>query len=260
MTHPDGVPPATDWTAGTVCRNCGAAWGDGSYCSQCGQKAAQRLQLSDLRRETWEKWRLFELSVARTAGRLLLRPGTVAREYVAGARARHVHPLKLLLVCVALLVLALDATGFLRVGGADYRDAMVMMQRYANWSFTLGFFAIVASTVLVFGRRRYNLVEHMVLAAYASAVIIVLNLVNQLPLLAMRDPALVLPWREAAKWYMYAVKSVVLTLAFRQFFELDPRRDGWRLALSLVVFVAIDWLLRRAYAHLIVAIVYAQTP
>ncbi|MEN4903942.1 DUF3667 domain-containing protein [Luteimonas sp. TWI662] len=251
-------PPTADWPARDACRNCGAARGGAPYCGQCGQKAAHRLGLGDLRQETWQKWRLFEWSVARTAGRLLLRPGTVAREYVEGARSRHVHPLKLLLVSVALLLLVLDTTGFLRAGDQTYLGAMAMMQHYANWTFTLGIFAVVASSLLVFGRRRYNAVEHLVLAAYAYAVIIGLNLVNQLPLLVIRDPALVLPWREAAKWYMYAVKVVVLALAFHQFFELDLRRDAWRLALALAVFVAVDWLLRRAYVHAIVALLYAR--
>ncbi|MCD9027255.1 DUF3667 domain-containing protein [Luteimonas sp. BDR2-5] len=252
-------PPEVPWWRSGICRNCGAPMHGAPYCSQCGQKAAHRLGIGDLRKETWEKWRLFELSVARTLGRLLLRPGTVAREYVEGARSRHVHPLKLLLVCIALLVVLLGRIGFMTSPDADVNAAMALAQRYGKWSFTLGIFAIVATTLLVFRRRGgFNPVEHLVLAAYCHAAMIVLNFVNLLPLLVLDTSAYMLAWREASKWYMYVVECALLAFACVQFFRLDLRRDAWRLLLAMGCFVAIDLILLRAYSELIVAIVLAR--
>jgi len=92
-----------------VCRNCGAARGT-PHCGACGQQAAARFGAQDVWLEFWQSRRWFEMPLLRAALRLLRAPGLVAREYVLGARKRHVHPLKLLLFAVALLVLLLIIT------------------------------------------------------------------------------------------------------------------------------------------------------
>src|SRR5690606_24553950 len=69
-----------------------------------GQGRARRIGLRDLRGGAGIRWRWFDTLSARTALRLLTGPGRVAREYVLGARSRHFHPLKLLLVAVGLLL------------------------------------------------------------------------------------------------------------------------------------------------------------
>lgn len=242
-----------------TCRNCAAELST-PYCGRCGQKRARRLGLRDLGRESWEKWRLFEAAAARTAARLLVTPGSVARDYVFGMRARHFHPLKLLLVLVAMLVLALSRIGYLRSADRQANEAMALAQAYGNWSFTLGLFAILAGSLLLFRRRLgYNAVEHLVLAAYCQSVIIALNLVNLAPLLAWPSPAFIAAHKAAAQWYMVPLEAAVVAIAFRQFFLLDWRRDAWRLLAALLVYVAVNWLLLRAYAHLVVQLVLART-
>lgn len=263
---PANVLPArldAAWFETALCRNCGQDRHALPYCAHCGQKQAHRLGLRDLGRETWEKWRLFEFAVARTAGRLLLAPGRVAREYVCGARSRHVHPLKLLLVCMALLALVLDRTAFMTSASSAsspvLASAMAMAQRFGNWSFALAIVSIVAATRLVFrGRGGFNLVEILVFAAYCHAAMIALHLLNLLPLLVPHDPEFLQAWKDASKWYMYALKCALLLVAWTQFFRLDARRDPWRLLLATAFFVAIDLLLRRAYAWLVIEIVLAR--
>ena len=238
------------------CHNCGAPL-DTAYCSRCGQKRARRLGIRDLGHETWQKWRLFELSAAATAWRLLWRPGRVAREYVLGARARHFHPLKLLLVMVALLLVVLSQTGYLRAADGQANEVLATVQAWGKWSFTLGIFAVVGSSLAMFGRRLgYNLVEHLVLAAYCQSVVIALQLLNQLPLLLL--PELVDAHRAAAGWYMAAVKAGVVAIAFHQFFLLELRRDGARLALAVLLYLGCSWLLVQAYSEAVVRIVLAR--
>lgn len=86
-----------------VCRNCGSPRAT-PHCGACGQKAAARFSLRDVWQEVWQSRRWFELPFLHAALRLARAPGLAAREYVLGARKRHVHPLKLLLFAVALLV------------------------------------------------------------------------------------------------------------------------------------------------------------
>src|SRR5690606_23115209 len=103
---------------GAGCRNCGAAL-ETPYCGQCGQARAQRIGLRDLRNEAWVRWRWFDKLSAQTALRLFVAPGRVAREYVLGARSRHFHPLKLLLVAVGLLLVALARANYLQSPSQD---------------------------------------------------------------------------------------------------------------------------------------------
>jgi len=232
------------------CRNCGAAL-DAPYCGQCGQAHARRIGIRDLRDEAWTRWRWFDRLSAQTAARLLTGPGRVAREYVLGGRSRHFHPLKLLLVAVALLLFALARANYLQSRELeDVTRAMTLVAAYGKWSFSLGIAAILAASLAVFPRRLgYNPVEHLVLAAYCHAVILLLVVLNMLPLMFDPQPGFIAAHKLASSYYMFAVKAAVVGLAFAQFFVIDLRRDWWRLALAIAVFITINWALTRAYAR-----------
>lgn len=232
------------------CRNCGAAL-DAPYCSQCGQAHARRIGIRDLRNEAWIRWRWFDKLSAQTMLRLLTSPGRVAREYVLGARSRHFHPLKLLLVAVGLLLLALARASYLQSHvEEDATRAMALIAAYGKWSFSLGIAAILGASLVVFPRRLgYNPVERLVLAAYCHAVILLLIMLNMLPLMFDPQPAFVAAHKLASSYYMFVVKAVVVGLAFAQFFVLDLRRDWWRLLLAVAVFIIINWALIQLYAR-----------
>lgn len=89
------------------CANCGAAL-HGPYCHRCGQSARERIVplrtlLTDLLSETLH----FDTRFLRTLRRLLFRPGTLTREYVAGRRAGYVPPLRLFVFSMFVLLLLL---------------------------------------------------------------------------------------------------------------------------------------------------------
>lgn len=275
VTDAPGLPPGASAPAppqrvddahfhAAVCRNCGAAL-HSPYCGRCGQKKAARLGLRELRQETWQQWRLFESATARTLWQLVRSPGQVAREYVLGRRKDHMHPLKLLVLLVALLVVLLNyGQWFSQFAYSTRQDAQVdrmveLVRSYANWSFTTGIFAIFAASWLVYRRRLgYNAMEHAVLAVYAQALVLAALVLNLLPTLLWNPPEFVAAYKEASKWYVYALKLLIVGAAFKQFFVVDLRRGWPRLLAALLVYAAASWLLLRLFAYAILKIAQYQ--
>lgn len=249
---PDG-PVSDDWFGQNICRNCGAARAT-PFCGQCGQKAAHRFVWRDIRDESWDRIRLFEIQSVRTLGRLFLSPGTVAREYVLGRRAAHMHPLKLLLALVAILVLLLAANQYFAHYSYAGRDAIVdrMAQRvmaFANWSFSLGIIAIFAGGWIVLGRRLgYNAIEQAILAIYCQSIILALIIINLLPTLIWRDPEFILWHKTASQYYVPMFKLLIVAVAYRQFFLIELKSDWLKLLSACVIYATINWLLLRIYA------------
>jgi hypothetical protein len=254
------VPVTDAWFHHATCRNCGAAMTT-KYCGGCGQKGARRFIWRDMRNETWDRIRLFEGEWLRTLGRLIVSPGTVARDYVMGRRTAHMHPLKLLVATVAILVLVLAANQYFSLyadGGRDTVIAKMAAQvlAYSNWSFSLGIVAIVAAAWTVFRRRLgYNVIELAVLAIYCQSLVLALIVVNLLPTLIWRDPPFILAHKTASQIYVPVLKTLIVVVAYRQFFLLSWRRDWPRLLSAGMLFGAINWTLLRLYAWVILWLV-----
>ena len=249
---PDGAMSAA-WFDAPICRNCEKPLST-RYCAQCGQKAARRLTLRDIAKESWERIRLFEKDSVTTLWKLITSPGLVARDYVRGKRSSYMHPLKLLVALVAILVVVLAASQYFQHFAFAGRNGDVdrMAQRviaYGNWSFTLGIVAIFLGSWMGFGRRLdYNLTEHAVLAICCQNLILTFVIVNLLPTLVWRDPHFVLLHKQASSYYLYAVKLGIVGLAYTQFFRLKLARDWPRLGLACLVYVLASWSLLRLYA------------
>ena len=241
-----------------ICRNCGGALLT-PFCGACGQKRVGRLGARSIGQEAWESWRWFELSLVRGALRMLRAPGTVAREYVQGARTRHVHPLKLLAAAIAVLLLVLGRARYLDSANRHVNQAMELVRSYANWSFSLGILAIAFASLVAFHRRGgYNRVEHLVLAAYAHFLVICASIANLLPTLLYRDATFLAAHKRWSSTWMGVVEVAIVLVAFAQFFRVDPRRDGWRLLLAGALFLVSKWALLRLYAWLLVKLVLAR--
>jgi hypothetical protein len=188
------------------------------YCGACGQKRAERFSSSHLGKEAWEKIRWFEADLLKAGFKVILRPGTVARDYVLGKRQSHTHPLKLLLAAIVLLLIVIAQTDYLSSTNQTLSKAIELVQAYSKWSFSLGILAILIASNLAFWRRGgFNFVEHMILATYTHFVIIVANIVNLSPLLIRSTPELVQTHRTAAGYYMDWVEAGIVFLSFGQF-------------------------------------------
>ncbi len=80
-----------------TCRNCGAPV-DGAYCSTCGQETKLRLPtLREFLREAAGRYVALDGRFWRTVFALLVRPGFLTREYLAGRRRRYIRPARLYL-------------------------------------------------------------------------------------------------------------------------------------------------------------------
>ena len=242
--------PASHFAA-PVCRNCGHELRT-PFCPACGQQKAKRFDLAAVRSEAWQGWRVFEWETLRGALRLARQPGTVAREYVLGARKKHVHPLKLLLVAIGLLLLVRAYTPYDSSSRAGMSQVLDLVREYGKWSFSLGIVAILAASWLALrGRGAFNATEHLVLAVYVHFLVILASTLNLLPLLVVG--------REAVPGaVMHAVEAAIVVIAFRQFFQLEWRRDAVRLLAAGALFASLKWLLVLAYAQAVVRIVLSQ--
>ena len=92
------------------CRNCGALLA-GEYCSRCGQREGRgdrgfATLLGELVGELFD----WDSRFWRTLGPLLLRPGFLTAEYIAGRRARYVPPLRLYLIISFFMFLVMSMT------------------------------------------------------------------------------------------------------------------------------------------------------
>jgi Protein of unknown function (DUF3667) len=110
--------PKPDAGVTTLCQNCGAAL-NGPYCGACGQREHSRIvSLGHLLQEAVGDILHLDSRIWRTLRPLLLRPGLLTVEFLAGRRARYVPPFRLyLVVSIALFVLTRHLPG---VGGDPF--------------------------------------------------------------------------------------------------------------------------------------------
>lgn len=95
---------------GPPCANCETVT-VGPYCHACGQKAHLHDRLKHLVEEFAEGIAHFDGRLWRTLPLLILKPGRLSREWMAGRRVRYVAPLHLFLFAVFLLFLIPNFTG-----------------------------------------------------------------------------------------------------------------------------------------------------
>jgi hypothetical protein len=93
------------------CSNCEATY-EGEYCPSCGQRRRGLDQpLGDFAKEFAEEALGLDSRVRLTLPALFLRPGEIAKEYVAGRRARFVPPIRLYLLTSFVMFLVLSQAG-----------------------------------------------------------------------------------------------------------------------------------------------------
>ena len=102
----DSVPPAPG-----TCRNCGAP-AEQAYCPVCGQETSVALPtVRTLLRDAAGRYVALDGRTWHTLVSLMLRPGFLTREYLAGRRRRYIRPARLFLVLSIALFAVLRFTG-----------------------------------------------------------------------------------------------------------------------------------------------------
>jgi Protein of unknown function (DUF3667) len=90
--------------AGSVCLNCGSD-GVRDFCPRCGQEAADASPtLGAWLREAWSEYWALDGKVVRSIAALLLRPGYLTGEWLAGRRTLYVRPFPLFLLFLPVIV------------------------------------------------------------------------------------------------------------------------------------------------------------
>jgi hypothetical protein len=89
------------------CANCGTL-APGAYCPSCGQDTRERLPtFAQFMREATGRYVALDGKLWKTLAALILRPGFLTREYLAGRRRRYIGPARLFLVSSLVLFAAL---------------------------------------------------------------------------------------------------------------------------------------------------------
>jgi Protein of unknown function (DUF3667) len=187
------------------CVTCGASL-QGPYCSQCGEAAhAHDYSVGHFIGELVESLVHIDGRIGATFRALLLRPGLLARDYLAGRRKPYMGPVQLFLVCTVLAFVLQPFSGFapftttleIHTNGAYWWAGMArrmadarIAARHTTWAqyasafdetahlqgktlvivmvpaFALGLWAL-------YGRSRRFYGEHLVIAFYIYAFFLV---------------------------------------------------------------------------------------
>jgi hypothetical protein len=142
------------------------------FCPQCSQRTdTARLSFADMVRDLMHAFANVERGPIVFARALLMRPGTVAREYVEGRRRRYYGPFATLAVLVGMTALVLNLTGYqvLAQEGVSAAPA-ALLHRHFNLVLLAQLPLLGALCWLMFRDARLTLPEHMVLVAYALGV------------------------------------------------------------------------------------------
>jgi hypothetical protein len=155
-----------------ACLNCATPLApQDQHCRQCGQKAdTHRLNMHDIGHAAVHVLTHADHSVLALVRDLAVRPGRVAREYVAGRRRKYFNPFTFVLVVVGLASLAMAAAGFVDFTRAAARGHPVaaFLQRTLNLVVLVQLPLLALFAALLFRGAKLNFAEHLVLAAYTS--------------------------------------------------------------------------------------------
>jgi hypothetical protein len=156
----------------TPCHNCNTHLTFGQvYCSACGQKRNfERLTLREIAREMIHAVFHVDRSAISLVRMLLVRPGTVALDYVQGRRKRYFGPFGFLFVVVAAASAAFALTGLRAVPTDNANLITEFVQNHINLVMFAEVPLLAGFSRLLYARAGFNFAEHLVLAAYTSSL------------------------------------------------------------------------------------------
>jgi hypothetical protein len=106
----EGGAPQSRPQPHAACANCGEQL-RGAYCHACGQSAHVHRSLGHVLEEFLHGILHFDAKAWRTLPQLVIRPGTLTRDYVHGRRVRHLSPLALFLFTIFLTFFVFAVSG-----------------------------------------------------------------------------------------------------------------------------------------------------
>ncbi len=194
-------------TSPRLCANCEAEIFPGqNYCPACGQKAiTRRLTVHDIGEDFIHAVVHVDRSALSLIRLLLIRPGTVALDYVSGKRKRYFGPFAFLVGCVALTSAVIAISGFKAVSADSPNRLADFLQHHINLLFFAQVPLLAASCRLIGLRERFNYAEYLVLSSYTAAMHILYYAVVVVPV-----------------WLLLRADTVLLTRLFYVSLPIGP--------------------------------------
>jgi hypothetical protein len=176
------------------------------FCQHCSQRTdTTRLSFADMARDLLHSFVNVDRGPLVFARALLLRPGTIAREYVQGRRRRYYGPFATLAVLVGVTALVFNLSGFqvLSQEGVSAAPA-ALLHRYFNLVLLAQLPLLGSVCALVFRDAQLTLPEHMVLVAYALGVRAVALIVT-VPIALLGSLSAPTFWQTSVFWGVWYV-------------------------------------------------------
>lgn len=157
----------------TNCLNCGTALQPGAnFCTQCGQKAdTHRLNFHHIWHDLVHAFTHADKGIFPLIAQLVIRPGTVAREYVDGKRKKYFNPFTFAFVVVGFASVILIGSGFASFSGGSAMPANPIskfLDKHVNLLIFFNIPLLALFNRLLFRRSETNYSENLVLAAFTS--------------------------------------------------------------------------------------------
>lgn len=212
--------------APNTCKNCGATVeSDHAFCGICGQKlGAERLSLHAIGHDLLHVFVHVDRSALSLVRLLLVRPGTVALDYVQGKRKRYFGPFAFLFVVVAAASAVIAFTGFQAISSSNPNIVGDFLQRHIN----IVMFAevpLLAAFLRLFDLGGgFNLAEHLVLAAYTSGMRVLFVILVVIPV-----------------WYVFRHNTATIRSLYYAYLPIWPLYFGFATAQFLSGKRASSW-------------------
>jgi hypothetical protein len=197
----------TSVSSSEACANCNAAIMRGqNYCSNCGQKASTpRLSLHEIGAEFVHALAHVDRSALSLIWQLLIRPGVVARDYVAGKRKRYFGPFAFLVVSVAFTSAVIAISGFQAVTTDAPNGLASFLQQHVNLLFFVDVPLLAAACRLMGIGEPFNYAEYLVLTSYTAGLHTLFYAFVVIPV-----------------WYVLRSDTVLLTRLFYASLSIGP--------------------------------------
>ncbi|RPD44339.1 DUF3667 domain-containing protein [Hymenobacter sediminis] len=232
------------------CLNCGHVMAQGLYCSHCGQQRPHRLSVGHVLHELLHIFTHTDKSIFAYIGQVLLYPGQVVADYLAGRRKRYFNPFQFLLLAVGAATLLTtvghyyEATGHSlqqRLQSSVTAAQLVRVESYFHFVgkyqnlwwllLLLPIYSLIAWGM--YGRRRVNYAEAFLVFVVVGAAFHIFWVVVLLGLVLFMGPFS--GTSNLAALLQVIVMFSYLTLIGRRALGLSTAGSLWRAAVIVLL-------------------------
>lgn len=156
----------------TNCLNCNnPVEAQHQFCASCGQQTStHRITTGHIWHDLLHAFTHADKSIFSLIGKLLIKPGIVAGEYVEGKRKKYFNPFAFLVLVLGISSVILISSGFVNFSNttAVSNPVSAFLNKHVNLVIFLNVPLLAFYCKLFFGTRQRNFSENLVLVAYTS--------------------------------------------------------------------------------------------